>query len=199
MDQGLTATNMPFGSQYKFLIVHRYRGVPSADWYPALARKLEAGGAEVIVPELPGGEKPDAAEWVKRVGQASLGSEEQLVVIAHSLGTRATLLSLLETGVPLKMLMLVAPLSNSIEHGSLNDGTFSDFFESELDLEPIKRLAANIVVVHSQDDSRVEPKNGESLAKELGARFVSTNGHDHFRDARDADFLLKVLEENLGS
>ena len=78
----------------KILFVHGYTASSQTDWYPAIKPELDKLGVDYSIPDLPGGKNPHSAEWVEIIKKGVDLSSKPVVLVGHSLGTRAVLLYL---------------------------------------------------------------------------------------------------------
>lgn len=183
--------------KYTFGIVHRYMGSSKTDWYADLARLLEADGHKVIIPDLPGADRPSAAVWLPILEEAFRGSEN-FVLIGHSLGTRAALLYIEKYSVKTELLLLVGALSNDTDNAVRLGGKVADFYEYKVDPDSINSLVKKIILMHSKDDPSVSYEDqGKALAEELDAELLTYEDKGHFHEPSDSKEIYKVLKERL--
>ena len=185
-------------SDFKIVFVHGYTASHLADWYPNISKELDALGVDYVVPDLPGGTRPHSKEWLKVIDREVKLAGKPVVVVGHSLGSRAVLLYLDQYKTPVKAVFLIAAFANWIENAERRGGeAYPDFFEYKLDIEAIKRLCGHFVVVHSKDDDSIDYKQGEEIAKDLGAKLVTTEGRGHLSASVNAPFVLEQLQLEL--
>ena len=124
----------------KIIFIHGYTASPTSDWYPNIVPELAARNIEYAIPTLSGGEKPHAADWIQEIHAEVEQSKGPIILVGHSLGTRAALLYLGQHPIPnLHALILVAAFNNSLENAKRKDEHYADFFEHEIDLKKFKR------------------------------------------------------------
>jgi predicted alpha/beta hydrolase family esterase len=183
----------------KIIFVHGYTASSRADWYPAIKPELDRLGIDYSIPDLPGGENPHSNEWVEIIKREVELSSKPVVLVGHSLGTRAVLLYLDKYQKKADTVVLIAPLSNDVTNAERKGGTaYPDFFEYKIDLQKVKKLAKKFVILHSKDDSSLDyEKHGLSLARELGAKLITFEGRDHFSHPENAFYVLEVLRREL--
>ena len=183
----------------KIIFVHGYTASSQADWYPAIKPELDRLGVDYSIPDLPGGENPHSADWVEIIKKEVDLSSKPVVLVGHSLGTRAVLLYLDKYQRKVDTVILIAPLSNDIANAERRGGEdYPDFFEYKIDLQRIKKLANKFVIAHSRDDSSLDyEKHGVSMAKELGVDLITFEGRDHFSDPENAQYVLDILRKEL--
>ena len=183
----------------KIIFVHGYTASSQADWYPAIRPELDKLGIDYSIPDLPGGENPHSVDWVEIIKKEVELSSKPVVLVGHSLGTRAVLLYLDKYQRKVDTVILIAPLSNNVANAERNGGeAYPDFFEYKIDLQKVKKLAKKFVILHSKDDSSLDyKKHGVSLARELGVKLITFEGRDHFCAPEDALYVLEVLRKEL--
>lgn len=186
--------------QNKFTIVfiHGYTASHLADWYPNISKELDKLGIDYLIPDLPGGEYPHASEWLEAIRDEVIKTEKPLVLVGHSLGTRAMLLYLEKYQPKVEKVFLIAAFNNKTENGNRNDGeTYPDFFEHVIDLEKIKPSVGKFIVMHSKDDSSIPYEQGVGIAKDLDAELITYEGQDHFSEPENASIILERLRKEL--
>lgn len=183
----------------KIIFIHGYTASSKADWYPNISRELDKIGIDYAIPDLPGDELPHSKAWVEIIKKEVEASNKPVVLVGHSLGTRAALLYLDQYQKAVETVILISPLSNDTSNADRHDGeTYPDFFEYRIDLERVKSLAKKFVVIHSKDDSSLDYEiHGAPLAKELGAKLITFEDRDHFSEPENAPIVLDILKSEL--
>jgi len=183
----------------KIIFVHGYTASSQADWYPSIKPELDKMEIDYSIPDLPGGENPHSAEWVEIIKKEVELSFKPIVLVGHSLGTRAVLLCLDKYQKKVDTVVLIAPLSNDVVNAERKGGeAYPDFFKYKIDLQKVKKLAKKFVILHSKDDSSLNyEKHGVSLAKELGVKLITFEDRDHFSDPENAPYVFEVLRKEL--
>jgi hypothetical protein len=183
----------------KIIFVHGYTASSQADWYPAIRPELDKLGVNYSIPDLPGGEHPHSADWISIIKKEVEKTTKPVVLVGHSLGTRAVLLYLDKYQKPVDTVILIAPLSNDITNRERRGGEpFPDFFEYKINLQQVKKLANKFVIMHSKDDDSLDyEQHGVSLAKELEINLITFDKVGHFCDSKCAPVILSVLRKEL--
>lgn len=185
-------------SDFKIMFIHGYTASHSADWYPAISKSLDELGIDYVIPDLPGNKRPHAKEWLEIVDKEVRKSDRPVVIVGHSLGTRTALLYLDQYNQKVKAVFLIAAFANWLKNTKRRLGkAYPDFFEYEIDIEAIKKLCNQFVVIHSLDDNRIDFEQGAEIAKDLGAKLVTLKGRKHMSDPENAPYILKVLRDEL--
>ena len=93
----------------KVLLIHGFTGDGKGVWFPWMKRELEARGYEVFAPNLPNSCHPDLGEWVNALEPYFRQLDENDIIVAHSLGGKASLHTILRVRKKIGQLILVAP------------------------------------------------------------------------------------------
>lgn len=183
----------------KIIFVHGYTASSQADWYPSIKPELNKLGVDYSIPDLPGEEQPHARDWVEIIKKEVQATTKPVVLVGHSLGTRAILLYLDKYQTKVDTVILIASLSNEVKNAERRGGeAYPDFFEYKIDMGSIKKLANKFVVMHSKDDDSLDyEEHGVALSKELGVELLSYDGRGHFYAPENAPYVLEVLRKEL--
>lgn len=95
-----------------FLILHGWLNHrPPGHWQYELARELEALGEDVRYPQLPNADAPAKDEWLAKLAEVrgTIPTQNEKIVIAHSLGAILWLHGVAELGLHADRVLLVAP------------------------------------------------------------------------------------------
>ncbi len=183
---------------YKIVFIHGYTASSKVNWYPEMVHLLSAKGIECVVPDLPGGKYPHIHEWLEGVHLAVGDTTKPLVLVGHSLGTRALLLYLEKFQPHVKAAFLVAAFNNDTANGLRYDGeSYPDFFAYKIDLRKVIPLVDTFVVIHSKDDSSIPYTQGVEMAEDLGAELRTYEDRDHFSAPENAAIIFSELERVL--
>lgn len=182
-------------SSMKIIFVHGYTASHTADWYPQISKELDTLEIPYTIPDLPGGKTPHADAWVEMIHKEVIKSREPIIMVAHSLGTRAALLYLEKySDTHLHALILVAPLANRLENADRRNGeAYPDFFIHKIDLGKIKLLAPIRIVMHSMDDASVPYEQGRELSRDLDASLLTYRDRGHFSEPENYEYTLDVI------
>lgn len=184
------------------IFIHGYTSFPKKKKWRLIAEDLEQENIPFSIPELPGGEYPYSKDWLEIIDREVKMSDYPVVLVGHSLGTRAALLYLDKFERKVDTVILIASFNNDYKlNGSRRDEHYADFFEYALDLEKIKKLANKFVVMHSKDDPDIPYSQGEEIAKGLGAKLITYENMGHFsgeeRAQKNAREYLKAVKSVL--
>jgi len=186
----------------KIIFVHGYTSSPKKRKYQIIAEELEKIGVNFSMPELPGGEHPHSENWLEIIDKEIKSSGEDVILVGHSLGTRAVLLYLDKFDQKVDTVILIASFNNNVkENKNRKNDHYSDFWDYELDIDKIKKLANKFVVVHSKDDRSIGYHQGVEISKELGAKLLTYENMGHFSGEENAEAnareWLKVIKDYL--
>ena len=118
--------------------------------------------------------------------------------MGHSLGTRAILLYLEKFPDRVEKVIFISPFTNRIGKAfSSSKEDFPDFFNHQIDVKRLKFNVGKFIVIHSTDDNSIEYLQGKELASDLKAKLITVNGHGHFSDSSNSEFIFNILNEEL--
>ena len=185
-------------SDFKIIFVHGYTASSKADWYPAITPMLQKENIDFTVPNLPGGEHPRVRDWYDIIDKEVKKTDKPLVLVGHSLGTRAVLLYLEKYQSKVKLVLLIAAFTNRVKNAQRNNGkAYPDFFTHKINIEKIKPLAEKFIVMHSKDDDSIPYKQGVEIANDLGAELFTYPDRGHFFKPQNATYVFDVLKREL--
>jgi hypothetical protein len=185
--------------QGRLLIVPRWSGRATSDFYPWLRETLAAMPdppfAELVVPELPEPDAPRIDTWPPAI-LAALGSEPELlartVVLAHSVGCQATLhaLAALPDGLRIAGLLAVAGWWQV-------DRPWPAILPWQTQLPDLARVRAtlgSLLVLLSDDDPFTSDHAGNAALwqQRLGARVQLVPGGKHFNTPTSPSVLAAL-------
>jgi len=186
----------------KVILIHGYTSSPQKRKYQIIARKLSELKIDYSIPTLPGGINPHSQEWLEIIDKEVKNSKKPVVLIGHSLGTRAVLLYLDKFNRKVDTVILISPLDNNFkENRERRDGNYADFFDYALDMEKIKNLADKFTVMHSKDVDSIDYNQGVEISKQLGAKLITYENMGHFSGEenaeRNANCFVEIIESVL--
>lgn len=182
----------------KIIFIHGYTASSRADWYPNIKPELDKLGVDYSMPDLPGGTHPHSREWLEIIDNEVKSTTKPIVLVGHSLGTRAALLYLDKFEPKVDTVLLIAAFNNDWEvNKKRRDGNYADFFEYPLDLEKIKHSAKKFIVMHAKDDESINYSQGVEISEELGAELITYEDRKHFSAPENYTYVLEVLKKIL--
>jgi predicted alpha/beta hydrolase family esterase len=179
----------------RVVVVPRWGGVSSDDWYPWAARKLARDGIALDALDLPDPSEPRVDAWVEGVSRSLAGGScAETVLAGHSVGCRAALRAaeLLPPGSRLRGLLLVAGWWEVDEPWD----TLLPWQELEHDAVRVGGAAGRPLVLLSDDDPFTVDwqANRDAWMERLGAEVRVVPGRQHFNAAEEASALTAIRE-----
>lgn len=194
---------MPLGISKKVIFVHGYTSSPRKKKYQIIAEDLKKAGIPFSIPQLPGNEYPHSKAWLEIIDKEINSSDLPVILVGHSLGTRAVLLYLDKFKQKIDTVLLIGAFNNNVEEnrGRKNNG-YADFWDYPVDIVKIKKLANKFVVMHSKDDDAIDYRQGVEISGVLEAELLSYDNMGHFcgeeNAERNAQEWLKIIKKYLG-
>lgn len=184
----------------KVIFIHGYTSSPKKKKYQIIAEELDKLGVAYSIPALPGDEHPHSKAWLELIDKEVKNSTDPVVLVGHSLGTRAALLYLDKFGKKVDTVILIAAFNNDYKKNrNRKDEHYADFFEYPVDIEKVKKLANKFIVVHSKDDDSIDYSQGEEISRELEAKLITYENMGHFAGEERAEEKAKVFLDILKS
>jgi predicted alpha/beta hydrolase family esterase len=181
----------------KVVILHGTDGKPESNWFPWLKAKLEAGGYEVWVPQLPDCDKPNRQTW----GDFLFGSDWDFtdnIVVGHSAGAVEVLNLLMDVRFPhIKLCVLVSAWPGGYPEGEWEQGQFDSLFPPEgFNIELIKQNADKLAFVHGDNDPYCPINKTKVLAEQLGVPLMVVPNAGHL-SVPELPELWQIIEPEL--
>lgn len=176
----------------RVILVHGFNANPNMNFHPWLADELRNRGFEVITPtlSLKSGEELDPLKIIEELKIQVGFLKKDDILLGHSLGGVVVLryleaAEMIET--PRAVVLVASPWK--VARPELRH-----FFLDELDTDVVMWKAREFVVIHSSDDNLVPVEHGKRLADALKARFIQTEGDDHYM-AEKYPMILQTVED----
>ncbi|MFH1749557.1 MAG: YqiA/YcfP family alpha/beta fold hydrolase [bacterium] len=183
----------------KVIIIHGYTSSPKKKKYQIISQKLYKLSIDYSIPTFPGGEHPHSKKWLEIIDEEIKKTDKPIVLVGHSLGTRAALLYLDKYEKKVDTVILIAAFNNDYkENGSREGRYYSDFFDYALDIEKIKKLGKKFIVVHSKDDDSIDYQQAVDISNELGVKLITHTDMGHFSGGegaeKNAQYFVKLIK-----
>jgi predicted alpha/beta hydrolase family esterase len=175
------------------LFIHGFESTPEINFYPTIRPLLEEAGIGCSVPAMPHPFAPVKEEWLGAIKQAFDQVEGPVILVGHSLGTRAALLFLETYPVLLAATLLIAAFDNRASNAARRHGAYASFFDHEIDVALIKSCCPKFVVMHSKDDDSIPYLQAESIAHDLGADLITYTDRRHFSEPENAPEIMAQI------
>jgi len=169
----------------RVIIVHRWEGLATDDWYRWLAGELEERGIETIIPQMPETDTPHIATWVPALAQAVGEPDKDTYLMGHSIGcqTIARYLETLGEDKSVGGAVFVAGFFKRLT-GFENEGAevadiVNEWLTTPLDLAKVRSHLPRSVAIFSDDDPYVPMDNMDDFRDALGSEIVVLQGKAH--------------------
>jgi uncharacterized protein len=186
------------------IIIHKWEGTPSQDWYPWLRSVLEKRGVQAKVPEMPDTLHPKIGEWVSKLSEEIGTPDKDTYLVGHSMGCQTILryLEALPAGKKIGGALLVAGFVTLID-GSVTpgkEGIIEPWLEKKIALGKAREHCNSFVSIFSDNDPYVGLDNVKTFEDELGSKvmIIPRAGHlgseDGYKELHMAlNELLKMM------
>lgn len=179
--------------KYTIIDIPGYNHNSESMWHPDFRKYIIESGNEVNTLNLPGGKYPVFTEWYPIIEQAVTEASNPVILVGHSLGTRAVLLFLEQTQYSVQDIVLIAPFDNSLSNSSFRKGNYANFFEHLVDIGKVKsNIKGSIKVIGSEDDANIPYIQAKNIATDLSAELISIPDSSHFLDIKWAKLLSEI-------
>ena len=170
----------------RIFIIHGWDGSPQNDWMPWARTTLEANGFEVHIPTMPNPEYPKIKDWVDCLAKEVGESDENTILVGHSIGAQ-TILRYLETLPKEKKIdkvIFVAGfqvLKPEATPSEKDKEIVKPWLTTPIDFEYVKLKANSFICVFSDNDPDVPYEENAQVYKEkLGAKIILEHAMGHF-------------------
>lgn len=172
----------------RVVVAHGWADDPKRGWIDWLTKQLSAEAVAATAPQFPDPKRPDIPVWMAVFSEAVGRSDEQLVLVGHSLGCLIVLkyLSDLETDIKIAGIVLVAGMP--MTENWRPEGLYP------IDFNKAKSVASRRICIYSDDDDKVEPERTKELAQLIDAKLIHDAGRGHFAGIHGVGELPSVLE-----
>ena len=183
---------------YSIIDIPGYTHTAESGWHPDFRHYLSQAGHSVETLNLPGGKYPVLDEWYPIILDNIQKAQSPVVLVGHSLGTRAVLATLEMAQVSVYTAILIAPFDNNVENARFRNGNYANFFNRSLSIETIKQaIQSKPLVIGSIDDQNIPYHQAQNLAQDLGAKLISLDQTGHFLDPKWAKVLGELVVKKL--
>jgi len=183
----------------KVILIHGYTSSPKNKKYQIISQELNKLRVDYSIPAFPGGEYPHSEKWLEIINKEVKNTTKSVILVGHSLGTRAALLYLDKFEQKVDTVILIAAFNNNFKKNrKIRDENYADFFDYALDIKKVKKLANRFIVVHSKDDDSIDYQQGVEISNELEAELMTYEDMGHFcgeeRAKENAKIFLKFIK-----
>ncbi len=179
----------------KFFLFHCWGANGKSCWSGWLGEQLLASGmaSTVLTPDFPDSENPKLGEWLATARKLvpRFDPKDDWVLVGHSLGCPA-ILRLLETFDDKERaacIILVAGFAKDLGIPEIRN-----FVDKDFDWEKIKKKAAKIIIINSDNDPYIKLEEAKRMEKLLGAELVVEHGAGHINEGSGFTEYPHLLE-----
>ncbi len=188
--------------QKRIVIVHRWDGSPTADWYPWIRKMLAERDLEVLIPEMPNPETPRISEWVPYLSNAVKEVNENTYFIGHSVGCQTIMryLETLDNGIKAGGAVFVAGWFNLTESSLESDEVkkiAAEWTGAPINLKLVREHLDRSVALFSDNDPYVPLSDSKIFEGELGSKIIIHLKRGHFTSYDGVLELHAALNEIL--
>jgi predicted alpha/beta hydrolase family esterase len=186
----------------KVLLIHGFTGDGNGVWFPWMKKELETRGYEVFTPSLPNSCHPVLQEWVDALEPYYWRLDEEDVIVAHSLGSKASLHTILRVRKKIGRLILVAsPIGEYVyrdwekrirKRPNEDQHAVQKFWECHLPIEEISNFT-KVTLIISNNDMATPLQKFDGIPKDWQKEIWL--GLGHFCDKEIPCLLQKVVEK----
>ena len=178
-----------------YLIIHGSFGSPYSNWFPWLHQKLQEENKQVVVPYFPfGKEFQNFENWANLLDtyRKTRVFSSDTVVIAHSIGCAFITKYILDRGMIISKLILVAPFNNYSVDGADYDYVNKTFYSDDLEL--VKDYVGEIICIYSDNNPYVKQEAFKDFAEKLEATEIIIPNAGHINSEFGYDKFEEILE-----
>ncbi|MBN2016036.1 serine hydrolase family protein [Candidatus Dojkabacteria bacterium] len=145
------------------LIIHGIEGHAGIHWQMWLRNELVKKGYRVLMPDMPKADHPIRKEWLEKVNKVTEGIDNELIIVAHSLGVPTALDFIQQSERKIKALVSVSGFA--LDYGAELNSYFLK--ERTVDFGMVKENLEKAFVLYGDDDPYVPQETLKSLADSL--------------------------------
>ena len=160
------------------IIIHGWGGSPLINWMPWLAKELRAKGFDVIAPQMPNTEAPEIQHWVEALSKTVEESEEETVLIGHSIGCQTIIRYLASSEKKVKGVLFVAGWFTLKDiHDPQETEIAKPWVETPIEIDKFKQNAGKVISIFSDDDPYVNEENWKRFEEFGNIIVLDKKGH----------------------
>lgn len=174
-----------------FLIIHGSYGNKDGNWFPWLKGELERLNHKVFLPQFPiGANKQNLENWTKKIDELNIDFDENLIIIAHSIGP-AFVLSLLEKR-KCRTCFFVSGFLTFLENKEY-DKVNKTFVNKNFNWEKIKQNCSKFILYHGDNDPYVPLNKAKDFSKLIGVDLIVIPNGGHLNEESGYNEFNKLL------
>lgn len=183
----------------KVYIIHAWGENPQSCWYPWLKQQLESKGAEVLIPAMPGTDKPQIEPWVNKLSEIVPVPDKHTVFVGHSIGCQAILryFERLPEGAVAGDVLFVAPWTRLTGLSPDSQKIAEPWLTTSLDWDKAKAHAATFTAFFSDSDEWAPLSEEQVFQEKLGAATKLFTKAGHFDQQTEFPELFSAVRQSL--
>ncbi len=194
------------GQKPRALFIHGFEGSGRGNWFLWLKERLEARGWEVFNPTMTTSANPDLQSWLKELAPyfEKLGPDD--VVVGHSLGSKAALHLIAESGRKIGWLFLVASAIGDYSQADWRRlkkiwpkadlDSLKKFQQAPVDYRRVDQLVKSVNLTLSDDDPYINPAGHQGFPPNW--YYQPVKGKGHFQEPNQPELLEWILAADSG-
>jgi len=166
---------------------------PTVHWFAWLKDEIGQEGGSAKILSMPNSDDPNPALWVRTLRMEIGPLDENTFIVAHSLGTVASMRYLQEyPDARIGGLILVSGFDQRLSNIPELD-RFMDW--QPIDHSTIRHMTAHCAVITAKDDEIVAPELSVALARSLDADLIELDRGGHFLGSNGFDTFPQVWQK----
>jgi len=180
------------------IIIHGWDGNPNKGWFVWLGKELTKKGFKVIKPIMPNPAVPKIKPWVKKLSELAKNSDENTIIIGHSIGCQ-TIMRYLETSKAKKVgqVLFVAPwltLTDAAVDETESKEIAKPWLETKIDFKKVKSNMKTSTAIFSTSDPFVSIKNADKFKRTLGSKIIIQKNKGHYEEGKTEKISILLKE-----
>ncbi len=166
------------------ILIHGWGGSPKKDWFGWASKEIVKQGYNVICPEMPESDEPKISLWVNKLTQILNVTNEEIILVGHSIGCQSILRTLSEIDVKsnIKKIILVAPWW-FLTIGESEEIVAKPWYEQNIDFSKIENNYEDITCFFSDNDPVVPLNiNKYFFVEKINPKIVIQKEMGHFSE-----------------
>ncbi len=175
-------------------IIHGWGADSNSDWIPWLKQELQKNSFEVIAPDMPNSENPKIETWTEKLKEVLSTSDENAILIGHSIGCQAIMRYLEQTGKKTAKTIFVSPWFTLQNLDDEDKQIAKPWLETPINFEKVKNSAAEIITLFSDNDPVVPMDNEKMLRDNLNTQTRVYHNKGHFNADDGITEIPEIME-----
>lgn len=186
--------------QKTVIIIHGWDGNPETGWFVWLEKELKKKGFNVIKPIMPNPASPKITPWVKKLSEIAKKTDEDIILIGHSIGCQA-IMRYLETSKAKKVskVIFIAPWLTLMDAAIDETESYKiakPWLETKINFKKVRSKMKTSTAIFSTDDPFVAIKNADKFRKTIGSKIIIQKNKGHFEENKTKNIPIILKEIN---